>query len=444
MAGLNGTLEIAKKTLLNTQVYIQTTSHNIANADNKAYARQKVVQVTSVPQLTRAGWLGMGASVERIVQQRDQYIEQRLLESLSKVSLYDAEGAQLRIASGCLADDGESGISGALGKFWNAWDALNQNPSGASEKTLVEESARNLAESIRSTYSLLENQAQSIESEIQERISQAGSLLTDIANYNKEISFTEFRGEHPSNDLRDQRYQALLDLADLLPIKFKEETDGSLTVTLLGTSPEVELVNGDVAAALAYDGTSHVMTVDGQAASSLPGGKVEGLVKSLNQIGIPPGSVPADPDDPSISYMDRLNAFASSLISQANAVHGSAVFSGSDATNIQLDNSFVPDGNTALDMADLQHTASTVGSQSFNKYLASLQNHIGLGMERAENQKEFYASLQSQLQSEQQSISGVSIDEEMIDLLKNQQIYQAAAKIVQHAAEMLNAVINMV
>jgi len=444
MAGLNGTLEIAKKTLLNTQVYIQTTSHNIANADNKAYARQKVVQVTGVPQLTRAGWLGMGASVEKILQQRDDYIEQRLLESQSKESLYDAEGAQLRIASGYLADDGESGISGALGKFWNAWDALNQNPSGASEKTLVQESARNLAESIRTTYSQLESQAQSIESEIHERTSKAGSLLTDIANFNKEISFTEFRGDHPANDLRDRRYQTLMDLADLLPIKYEEETDGSLTVTLLGTSPEVELVSGDVAATLAYDGTSHVMTVDGQPAGSLPGGEIEGLVKSLNQIGIPPGTVPADPDDPNISYMDRLNGFANSLISEVNTVHGSNVYSGSNATDIQLDGSFVPDGNVALDMAELQHTASTVGTQSFDKYLANFQNRIGLGIERAENQKEFYASLGSQLQSEQQSISGVSIDEEMVDLLKNQQIYQAAAKIVQHTADMLNAVINMV
>jgi flagellar hook-associated protein FlgK len=444
MAGLNGTLEIAKKTLLNTQIYIQTTSHNIANADNKAYARQKVVQVTGVPQLTRAGWLGMGASVERILQQRDDYIEQRLLESRSKESLYDAEGAQLRLASGYLADDGESGISGALGKFWNAWDALNQNPSGASNRTLVQESARHLAESIRTTRSHLENQAQSIESEIQERISKAGSLLADIANYNKEISLTEFRGEHPANDLRDKRYEALLDLADLLPINYEEETDGSLTVTLPGTSPEVEMVKGNVAATLAYDGASHVMTVDGQPAGSLPGGEIEGLVKSLNQIGIPPGAIPADPDDSTVSYLDRLNAFASSLISEVNTAHGSTVFSGSTAADIQLDNSFVPDGSVALEMAELQHTASTVGTQSFDKYLASLQNRIGLGIERAENQKEFYASLHSQMQAEQQSISGVSIDEEMVDLLKNQQIYQAAAKIVQHTAEMLNAVINMV
>lgn len=444
MAGLNGTLEITKKTLLNTQVFIQTTSHNIANADNKAYARQKVVQVTSYPQLTRAGWLGMGASVERILQQRDHYLEQRVLESRSKRSLNDAQAAQLRMASATVSDDGESGISGVLGKFWTAWDALNQNPGGISEGTLVRERARNLADSIRGTFELLQNQAASIEENIRGKVSKAGSLLSDIANYNKEISLTELRGDQPANDLRDKRHQAMLDLAEFIPIKYSEETNGTLTVTLLGASPEVELVSGSTAASLAYDGTGHVMTIDGQAAASMPGGQIQGLLSALNEIGIPPGSVPADPDDPSVSYLDRLNALASSLVSEVNATHGSPVFTGSGASDIQLDVSFVADGNVALAVAELQQKPSTVGAGTFEKYLANLQNRIGLGIERAENQQAFHASLEIQLQSEQQSISGVSIDEEMVDLLKNQQIYQAAAKIIQATAEMLDTVVNMV
>jgi flagellar hook-associated protein FlgK len=444
MAGLNGTLEIAKKTLLNTQVFIQTTSHNIANADNKAYARQKVVQVTSSPQLTRAGWLGMGASVERILQQRDQYVEQRLLESRSKASLYDAEAAQLRMASGYLADDGESGISRALGSFWNAWDALNQNTGGAAESTLVRQRTGHLAETIRGTYTLLENQVRSIEDSVQDRISRAGSLLTDIAKYNEEISINELRGDQPANDLRDKRYQAIQDLADLIPIKYSEETDGSLTVTILSSSPEIELVRGSSAASLAYDGAGHVMTIDGQPASSLPGGQIQGLLAAMSEIGIPPGSVPAAPDSPTLSYLDRLHAFASSLVSEVNTAHGSPVFSGSTAADIQLDGTLVPDGSHALTVADLQHRSGTVGVDTFDKYLANSQNLIGLGIERAENQQDFHTSLQEQLQTEQQSISGVSIDEEMVDLLKNQQIYQAAAKIVQATSDLLNTVVNMV
>lgn len=444
MAGLNGTLEIAKKTLLNTQVFIQTTSHNIANADNKSFARQRVVQVTSYPQLTRAGWLGMGASVERILQQRDHFLEQRLLESRSKRALNDAEAAQLRIAGDYLADDGESAISGALGRFWNAWDALNQNPAGASERILVEERARDLADSIRSTASLLENQAGSIVQNIEKKAAEATSLLVDIANYNKEITIAELRGDQPANDLRDKRYQAVLDLADLVPIKYTQEANGTLTISLLGPSPEVELVRGSTAATVTYDGTGNMLTVAGQPTPSLRGGQIQGLISALDQIGLPPGSVPADADDPSISHLDRLHALATGLVDQVNNTHGSPVFTGTGAADIQLDSGFSADGNVALAMAELQHRPGTVGAGTFEKYLANLQNRIGLGIERAENQQAFYASLEAELQSEQQSISGVSIDEEMVDLLKNQQIYQAAAKIVQATAEMLDTVVNMV
>jgi flagellar hook-associated protein 1 len=458
MAGLNGTLEIAKNTLLNTQAHIQTTSHNIANADNKAYARQKVIQVTSIPLLTRAGFLGTGASLEKIVQQRDGYLEQRLISSQSKEAFNEAKATQLRITSGYLADDGESGISGALGEFWDAWDALNKNPSGSAERTVVEESVKNLAQSIRDAYSQLESQSLDIEKEVQDRTNKAQGLMDDIAKYNEQITIAEFQVGQPANDLRDKRYQALMDLSALIPIEFEEQTNGSVTVTMQSSPPDpanVELVSGDTANTLGYDTATNEVSVTSASGSdsftSLEGGEIAGLIDSIEKIGTPPGSVPSDPEDSSLSYIDRLNAFADSLISQVNPLHtsggvGSNIFSGTTAADIDIWSTtpFTLDPDQALAISELQNQSSTIGTGTFGDYLSNIQNQIGLDVEGAQNQTEFYASLGEQLLSEQQSISGVSIDEEMVELLKQQQIYQAAAKLVQHSADMLNAVINMV
>ena len=93
MSSLTVALEIAKNTLLNTQVQMGTASHNIANADNKAYARQKALLATNRPIETAAGFLGMGARVDQIIQQRDQFIERSLLGSISKESDYEARSA---------------------------------------------------------------------------------------------------------------------------------------------------------------------------------------------------------------------------------------------------------------------------------------------------------------------------------------------------------------
>jgi flagellar hook-associated protein 1 len=452
MAGLNGTLEIAKNTLLNTQAHIQTTSHNIANADNKAYARQKVIQVTNTPLFTRAGFLGTGASLEKIVQQRSGYLEQRLMNSQSKESFNEAKVTQLSMASGYLADDGESGLSGALGDFWDAWDALNQNPSGSSEKTLVEESVKNLAGSIQDAYSQLQSQSLDLEDEVQARIDKAQNLLDDIASYNDQITFSEFQENQPANDLRDKRYQALMDLSELIPIKSEEQSNGSVTVTMLSSPPDpadVELVNGKTANTLGYDSSTHEVTVGSNSFTSLDGGEIGGLIDSIKTIGIPPGSIPSDPDDSSLSYIDRLNAFANNLITQVNTLHtsggvGSNVFSGTTAADIDIESAFTLDSDQALAISELQDQSSAIGAETFGGYLAGIQNQIGLDVNGAEDQTGFYSSLNEQLLSEQQSISGVSIDEEMVELLKHQQIYQAAAKLVEHSADMLNAVINMV
>ena len=128
MAGLSGTLEIARNTLLNEQVLIQTASHNIANADNKAYARQTANVVTNPAQRFQAGWIGTGAHIDKITQARDQYVEQQLMASASQESDYRTRASFLETIGTYLKDDGTTGLSSDLGKFWDAWDALSQNP----------------------------------------------------------------------------------------------------------------------------------------------------------------------------------------------------------------------------------------------------------------------------------------------------------------------------
>ena len=98
-------------------------------------------------------------------------------------------------------------------------------------------------------------------------------------------------------------------------------------------------------------------------------------------------------------------------------------------------------------MASLQETTVTFadGKQStFSQYLSDIQNQVGTDSQQAQTDESFNKVLHAQLDSQQQSVSGVSIDEETVDLLQFQQIYQAAAKVISMAAQMLNTVISMV
>lgn len=455
MSSLTISLEVARSTLLNTQVQMGTVSQNIANADNPAYARQKALLATNPALKTAAGYLGTGARVDQIIQQRDQYVERSLMRSIASQSDYEARATALATVGAQLLDDGDEGISSALGTFWDAWEALSQNPSGLSERTAVTQATTNLASVIRDASSRLADTAADLELEARSEVGTVNGLLERIASLNEAIRLSEGGGQS-ANDLRDLRYQALTNLAESLPISYQEETNGTLTITIEDASTEITLVSGHEYGELGYDTTEHQLNYTDYQGSTygdfeLSAGRLNGLMTEYRATGTANdlAYVLANPDAPDLTYADRLNAFASMLITEVNDAFGTDVFSGTDATDIELDSGFALDpdldADLALSVAALQENKfDELGSSTFSGYLSSIQQQLGLDEQNAAAQGSFYESLRLQLENQQQSVSGVSLDEELVDLLRLQQVYQAAAKIVQYTSAMMETIMKMV
>lgn len=455
MSSLTISLEVARSTLLNTQVQMGTVSQNIANADNPAYARQKALLATNPALKTAAGYLGAGARVDQIIQQRDQYVERSLMRSIASQSDYEARAMALATVGAQLLDDGDEGISSALGTFWDAWEALSQNPSGLSERTAVTQATTNLASVIRDASSRLADTAADLELEARSEVGTVNGLLERIASLNEAIRLSEGGGQS-ANDLRDLRYQALTNLAESLPISYQEETNGTLTITIEDASTEITLVSGHEYGELGYDTTEHQLSYTDYQGSTygdfeLSAGRLNGLMTEYRATGTANdlAYVLANPDAPDLTYADRLNAFASMLITEVNGAFGADVFVGTDATDIELDSGFALDpdldADLALSVAALQENKfDELGSSTFSGYLSSIQQQLGLDEQNAAAQGSFYESLRLQLENQQQSVSGVSLDEELVDLLRLQQVYQAAAKIVQYTSSMMETIMEMV
>jgi flagellar hook-associated protein 1 len=448
MPGLTSTLEIARSTLLSEQLKIQTASNNIANADNKYYARQRVHSVTNPATQIAAGWIGNGTRADLITQIRDQYIDQQLLASNSQEADHRTRSEQIGIVAAQLSDNGTTGLSSDLGAFWDAWEALSQNPNGLVEKDQVLASTHNLVDSIRGAQSHLVAAQQGIDAQISAEIPEVNELLQQIATYNQRIMSYEATGQ-TANDLRDLRYEALSDLSQHLGITYAEQSNGAVTVDLTDGATTVNLVTDQDYGQLQYDATTHLISyVDAGGASiapasnSLSGGSLSGLVYSLKRILSPPQG---DAD----SYQAILDTFTSNLISNVNTAYGATVFDGTSsadiAVNATFDNAATIDGSAAVTVAGLQdQPIAALGNSTLSQYLSYLQQKIGQDQSTATTRADFYESLALDLQAQQQSVSGVSIDEETIDLLKFQQVYSAAAKIVQRTDEMLRTVIDMV
>lgn len=456
MSSLTISLEVARSTLLNTQVQMGTVSQNIANADNPAYARQKALVATNPALKTAAGYLGTGARVDQIIQQRDQYVERSLMRSIASQSDYEARATALATVGAQLLDDGDEGISSALGTFWDAWEALSQNPSGLSERTAVTQATTNLASVIRDASSRLADTAADLELEVLSEVGTVNDLLERIASLNEAIRLSEGGGQS-ANDLRDLRYQALTNLAESLPISYQEETnDTPLTITIEDASTQITLVSGHEYGELGYDTTEHQLNYTDYQVSTygdfeLSAGRLNGLMTEYRATGTANdlAYVLANPDAPDLTYADRLNAFASMLITEVNDAFGADVFIGTDATDIELNSGFALDpdldADLALSVAALQENKfDELGSSTFSGYLSSIQQQLGLDEQNAAAQGSFYESLRLQLENQQQSVSGVSLDEELVDLLRLQQVYQAAAKIVQYTSSMMETIMEMV
>ena len=186
--GLTLTLDTAGQTLLNTQTELQVSSSNISNAGNTWYAREVAHQTDNPDINTLSGWIGTGASVSQITQIRDQFLEGQLMGANSDYSQYSTLNSQLQTIQSADSDSGSTGITQALGSFFDSWDTLSQDPSDSSAQSTLTRAAQNLASTIQSTYGSLNQIATNgIPDQINDTVSQANSLIDQIASLNMSI-----------------------------------------------------------------------------------------------------------------------------------------------------------------------------------------------------------------------------------------------------------------
>ena len=231
--------------------------------------RGRRLSLNPIPPFTRprAG-SGRAQALPRSSRLRDQFIEQRLRNAISDESQYGNLTTELSSIQTAFNDNGSTGISLALGKFWDSWDQLVQDPGSLSNQTDVYQAAQNLATNIQSTYQRLNTIAtDEIPGKLQDTVDQANTLINKIADLNSAIADNESTG-FPANDLRDSRYQALSDLSVLIPVKYTENSSGVVTVTTTDASGPLTIVSGD---------TATPITVS----STITGGQFGGLTTSL-------------------------------------------------------------------------------------------------------------------------------------------------------------------
>lgn len=287
-----GVLNIGLSGLNAAQAGLITTSHNIANAGNAAYTRQRTIQEAQEPFFSGGGFLGTGAKLTTTVRQYDQFVSKQLLDAKSRSSELDTYETQIGQLDDLLADP-EAGLSPALQGFFRAVQDLSANPTSSAAR----QSTISAGEALASRFQLLDGQMseirRDINSQIGGQVQSINAYARSISDINQRIQSAETAGpSQPANDLRDQRDQLISELNDIVKVNTVMQSDGAISVfvgnglsLVVGNQPfqlaaipdPADAQRTTVGQVLAGGGTSVVPE------SMLSGGKLSGLLSFRSQ-----------------------------------------------------------------------------------------------------------------------------------------------------------------
>jgi flagellar hook-associated protein 1 FlgK len=463
MPGSFSGIEIGARALSAYQGLIDLTGHNIANVNTPGYTRQQGELQSSPPDDPLNGIpaaVGTGVELAAITGVRDRYLQSRLDAALSDQSRYEQLNTVLQRVQAAYSEPNAGALSDLLTQFFNSFQEISANPEDVGTRQVALNQANALATRFRTLWADLSSAAQDAASQIQDRIAQANQIARQVADLNAHIAAVAAQ-KGSTSDLEDQRDQLVQQLGKLVGAESSPVRDarGIATGAVNVTAGGFLLVDGNESASLPTT-TTLVAGIpalgNGQNAYPMSGGEVAGLVEAQNHIA---------------QYQSQLNGLASALITQVNQIHqagygldgstGRAFFRGSGAADIAVDAAVAADprsitaasppapgmqpapgdGEVARAIADLASARLVNGATLTDAYAAHVAR-VGSDVAAASSQATNAAALSQQLQALRNTISGVSLDEELTHMIQYQRAYQAAARIVTVMDDLLNRVIN--
>jgi len=458
--GISRLADIGISALFTAQEAISVTGHNIANVNTPGYSRQQVTLSENAPQDGSPGQIGTGVQATSIRRSFDSFIEGQLVSSGSQVGEFTASSKAMAQLEPLFGDANNQGIGASLNDFFSALQDVATNPGDLSARTVLLSKATTLAGQFNQSAGALTTGQQSIDFQIGQSITSVNSLTSQIAGLNAQIAAAESSGQQ-ANDLRDERGVALTNLGAQVNISSIEDARGQVTVftgngqVLVDKERTYKLVgvpdlSNNGLLDVRYDAGGGTTT---SLAPVIQSGQLKGLLDVRDQ------TIP--------SLQGSLDALASALVTQVNQQHQLGFgLDGSTSKNF-----FAPTGTTAstiavsltdvrqiaasstaggvpgnsanaLVLAGLNNTnVASLGNVTFQNYYSNIAGSFGSASQGAQNSLQAQQTLHDQLTSQRASVSGVSMDEELANLLQYQRSFEAASRMITTADQLLQDIL---
>lgn len=463
--GLSAVLQIGTTGMRVYQVATEVASENIANVNTPGYSRQRIVLETAEASTHNGFPLGSGVNVAAVERYYDALLQKQLVNA-STTSGYDSKKSEvLQQIEPIFNEVALDGLGAAISDYFSSWQDLSVNPSGNAERQAVLNQGQVLADQFHYAANTVSDAITTQNESLQPLTDEMNNMLSDIARLNGQIKLTELVSGN-ANEMRDQRDYLVRQLSEKLAVSFTENSDGSTDVSYTDTTGTYSLVSGSFAGSFSLVNSGTTLP-DGSARLSVQvtpagGGAAATIAPTTGEL----GATLAMRDTTLQGYLDEVDTLAFNMINQVNAVHIAGY--GLDSTQ---NNFFTPVAvstgaaeNMALAFTDINKVAAAQGplpiatgdnrnalalatlnrtngySDDYNKLVAQ----VGLDVQNAATVVTQDEAFMKQLTTLRDSNSGVSLDEELTDLMKYQRSYQACAKLITTAGDMLDIAVNLV
>ncbi|HEU4975136.1 MAG TPA: flagellar hook-associated protein FlgK [Baekduia sp.] len=438
MTGISsfGGLNIALRGLLAQQRALDVTSHNIANVDTPGYSRQEAVLAAAPALVIDAGalqlgagaQLGQGVDVLAYRRIRDDFLDLQWRAQNMTGGQADVTAQRLGQVQDALADGTDADLGKLLDNFWTAWQTLASNPQSGSAQSGVVAAATTLAQgfqSLDSQWSTLAAQSTTAVGDLLGAQGPIKPIADELAKLNVAINHAQTAGVAP-NDLLDRRDLLLDQLSRYGQVSVTPDPtlDGSGNPMYPGM---IQVTFGGATTPLVSQGTVTMPTAADLSAT--PGGTIGGLQDVAARVA---------------GYGTTLGAIAAQLIGDVNAASPSPIFSGTGATDIAVvaTPSTVTAGTGAAGDTSVAMAIARMRSGTVDQGYAGLVRTIGGDVSNATAAQATSTAVLGSLTERRDATAGVSMDEEMANMIRFQRGYQAAARMLTTMDEAIDTIIN--
>ena len=473
MSGLVNTMMSSVSGMRTSQSALGTVSHNIANADTEGYSRQSARLSSTAPTKVmgkgQGGVIGQGVFVETVERAQARFMDAQVMRDRMSSGFFQGRKMPLENFELIFDNGTDSTVSDQMQKFFAAVTELSQNPSSKSAQNGFVEASREIARSFRKVATDVQLNRQNVDDTINDRVGRVNALSDQIAALNVSVAGTRKTGGNAA-DYEDRRDGLLRELGSLVDVRFHHQANGSVSVE---TSSGFALVRDDQSASVrttpnaANDGLVEIVHtsfngIETVISTDLSQGEIAGLLDSRDQI--------------MGTRLDELDQLAFNFATEVNATHqagfGQDGVDGRDlfvqpvlpngaAISLEVEAGIIADPTTIasaqdplllpgdnrnlLSLATLQDQRSAgLGNQSYNQFFSEMMRGVGAQVSQNLFDAEFAEVRLSQSEAMRESVVGVSVDEELVDLTRYQKHFQANTRVLETTNRLMDEVMRMI